>query len=113
MPADAAVGERPILLGYAAGMRESGGAADNPVADIFKTEIEAELAAAARHVAHGHVIVARQRERVARLKARGACTRDHELTLSVFSSTLATLEKHEHALRACAAKLTTPRRLLS
>ena len=67
---------------------------------------------AARHVAEGRIIVARQRERIARLRALGSCIRDHEFTLGIFVSTLEILEEHERILRASAEKL-VPRRLSS
>jgi hypothetical protein len=79
------------------------------VANVFKVEIETELATAARHVAQGRIIVAQQRERVARLKARGSSTREHERTLDIFLSTLEILEEHERELRASAQKLISPR----
>lgn len=71
-----------------------------PVANIAQTPIEAELAVAARHVAQGRVIVARQRERIARLTARGACTANYERTLDLFVTTLQILEEHERTLLA-------------
>jgi hypothetical protein len=101
---DAAVAGLPMLLEHATGMREGSRAADIPVA-VFVTELLSELAVAARHVAQGRVIVARQRERIARLKAQGSSTRDHELTLDLFVSTLQILEEHERALRSSAEKL--------
>ena len=82
------------------------------MADVFKVEVETELAVAARHVAAGRIIVARQRERIARLKALGSCIRDHELTLGIFVSTLEILEEHERVLRASAQKLVFPPRRL-
>jgi hypothetical protein len=60
---------------------------------------ESELMIAARHVAEGRQIVAKQRERVARLKAVGASTFDHEHTLRIFESTLLIFEEHERSLR--------------
>jgi hypothetical protein len=54
---------------------------------------------AARHVAEARLIVAQQYERIARLKARGSCTRDFERTLTVFIGTLQIFEDHECALR--------------
>lgn len=89
----------------------SGGvAADGPVATIRAAEIETDLATAVRHVAQGRLIVAQQQERIARLKARGSCTRDFELTLGVFLCTLKILEDHEQVLRASAEKLAAARR---
>ena len=84
--------------------------ADAPVAPFLAPDVEIELAMAARHVAQGRVIVAQQRERIARLKAHGSCTRDHELTLDVFLSTLQIMEEHECALRASAEKFAAARR---
>lgn len=75
-----------------------------PVADVFLTAIETELAVAARHVAQARIIVAQQRERIARLKARGLSTHNYEVTLDVFIGTLQSLEHHERALRTSVAK---------
>jgi hypothetical protein len=83
------------------------------VANVFKVEVETQLATAARHVAQGRIIVAQQRERVDRLKAIGSRTREHERTLDVFISTLQILEEHERELRAAAQKRATPRGWLS
>jgi hypothetical protein len=71
-------------------------------ADIFKAALETELAVAARHIVQGRIIVAEQRERIARLKALGSSTGDHELTLDIFLRTVEILEEHERALRASA-----------
>ena len=60
---------------------------------------ESALSMAARHVAEGRVIVARQRERIAKLKRLGCSTLDHEHTLQVFLDTLAILEDHERQLK--------------
>lgn len=75
-----------------------------PVADVFLTAIETELAVAARHVAQARIIVAQQRERIARLKARGLSTHNYEVTLDVFIGTLQSLEHHESVLRTSVAK---------
>lgn len=75
------------------------------MADIFKAALETELAVAARHVVQGRIIVAEQRERIARLEAHGSSTGDHELTLDIFLRTLEILKEHERALRASARKL--------
>ena len=61
-------------------------------------EQESDLAMAARHVSEGRRIVARQRERIARLKSLGCSTEEHEKTLLVFLSTLEILEGHERLL---------------
>jgi hypothetical protein len=61
--------------------------------------IEADLSLAARHVAEGQMIVARQRDRIARLKALGCSTLDHEQTLRIFESTLEIFLDHEQTLR--------------
>jgi hypothetical protein len=74
-------------------------AADTPVARLLREYHQAELALAARHVAAARLIVAQQHERIARLRARGSCTRDFERTLSVFIGTLQIFEEHERALR--------------
>jgi hypothetical protein len=94
-------------------IREGSSAAGTPVANVFKADIETRLAIAANHVAHGRAIVAQQRERVARLKAMGTRTREHERTLDVFISTLQILEEHERDLRNSVPKLTSPRGWLS
>jgi hypothetical protein len=67
---------------------------------------------AARHVAEARLIVAQQHARIARLKARGSCTRDFERTLNIFIGTLQILEEHERALRE-PRTLRPERRLLS
>lgn len=54
---------------------------------------------AARHVAAGRRIVARQRERIARLRMAGHPTLDHEQTLRIFESTLRIFEDHEREIR--------------
>ena len=74
-------------------------AADTHVATVAREDHQAELELAARHVAEGRLIVAQQHERIARLKARGSCTRDFERTLNVFIGTLQIFEEHERALR--------------
>jgi hypothetical protein len=61
--------------------------------------MEADLALAARHVAEGRMIVSRQRERIARLKASGCSTLDHEQTLRIFESTLEIFLDHEQTIR--------------
>jgi hypothetical protein len=60
---------------------------------------ESEFVMAARHVAEGRRIVARQRLRIAKLKLAGHSTLDHEHTLQVFESTLRIFEEHERQLR--------------
>jgi hypothetical protein len=60
---------------------------------------EASLVLAAWHVARGRMIVARQRERIARLRAFGYSTLDAEQTLRVFASTLDIFVDHERWLR--------------
>jgi hypothetical protein len=59
----------------------------------------ADLALAASHVARGQIIVAGQQERIARLKALGCSTLDHEQTLNVFLGTLQIFVEHERAIR--------------
>lgn len=76
-------------------------------------EAESELIMGARHLAEGRRIVARQRERIAKLKALGRCTQDDELTLGVFVSTLDMLGGHARALEQAAKRLDRPRPLLS
>jgi hypothetical protein len=58
-----------------------------------------DLALAARHVARGQIIVARQRERIERLKALGCDTLNHEQSLSVFIGTLKVFIDHERTIR--------------
>ena len=60
---------------------------------------ESQLALAARHVAEGRAIVARQRERIARLKTLRCSTLDHEQTLRIFESSLEIFLDHERSLR--------------
>jgi hypothetical protein len=60
---------------------------------------EIDLTLAARHVAEGRIIVARQRDRIARLKALGCSTLDHEQTLRIFQSTLEIFLDHQRTLR--------------
>jgi hypothetical protein len=60
--------------------------------------LESELARAARHVASAKRIVAQQRERIAKLKARGHPVRHHEQLLNVFTRTLRALEYHERLI---------------
>jgi hypothetical protein len=80
---------------------------------VAQQKQNAELALAARHVAGGRLVVAQQYERIARLKARGSCTRDFERTLGVFVGTLQILEEHERALRKAVATPAPKRRPLS
>jgi hypothetical protein len=110
---DADLAGLPMLPGCTAGMRQRSSAAARPVADLLPPDAETELAVAARHVARAHIIVAQQRERIAALKARGSCTRDHELTFGALVGTLQSLEHQARALRASAAKLAQPPRLAS
>jgi hypothetical protein len=65
----------------------------------MRETIEADLALAARHVAEGRIIVSRQRGRIARLKALGCSTLDHEQTLRIFESTLEIFLDHEQTIR--------------
>jgi hypothetical protein len=60
---------------------------------------ETDLTLAARHVAEGRIIVARQRDRIARLRALGCLTLDHEQMLRTFESTLKIFLDHERTLR--------------
>jgi hypothetical protein len=60
---------------------------------------ESDLAMAVRHVAEGRRIVAQQRERIARLKAAGHPTLDHEQTLQIFETNLRIFENHERHIR--------------
>jgi hypothetical protein len=63
------------------------------------TRHEAELAIAIEHVAQAKIIVSEQRERVARLKAKGHAIDMHEKTLRMFELTLLSLQDHERLLR--------------
>ncbi len=88
-------------------------AADIPVMRVLRQKHQAELALATRHVAQARLIVAQQHERIARLKARGSCTRDYELTLGIFIGTLQALEEHERVLRTAAGRREPERRRTS
>jgi hypothetical protein len=68
-------------------------------------QIEIELATAVRHVAEGRLIVARQREIIARLRSQGSCTGDYERTLDIFVSSLRIFEEHERELRGAVERL--------
>ena len=68
------------------------------------------LIAAAQYVAEAKKILARQRLRVAKLKALGASTLDAEHTLEVYESTLKLLEEHEATVRKLSRSSTIPRR---
>lgn len=59
-----------------------------------------QLVLAAQHVAAGRLIVARQRALIAKMRAAGHRTLEHERTLTIFISTLTIFEDHEHALRS-------------
>jgi hypothetical protein len=58
-----------------------------------------DLALAAWHVAQDRIIVARQRERIGRLKALGCDTLNHEQSLSVFIGTLKIFIDRERTIR--------------
>lgn len=60
---------------------------------------ESTLEMAVRHVAEGKRSVARQRKSIARLKAMGLPTLDHEHTLLAFEGTLQVFEDHEREIR--------------
>ena len=60
---------------------------------------ETLLQMAVRHVAEARQIVVQQRERIARLKADGHSTVDHEKTLEVFETTLRIFEHDERRIR--------------
>jgi hypothetical protein len=67
---------------------------------IFVTkmkELEARLSVALRYIADAEAIVARQRERIAKLEVAGCPTRDAENVLDIFIGTLDVL--HDHARR--------------
>ena len=59
---------------------------------------ESLLQQAARHVAKGSQIVARQRERIVQLKLVGGSTIDAEQTLRIFLNTLEIFEQHQREL---------------
>jgi hypothetical protein len=65
---------------------------------------EDHLAQATRHVTEARLIVARQRERIAQLRALGMSTMDAEQTLDIFLSSLRIFEDDECRLREDAAK---------
>jgi hypothetical protein len=60
---------------------------------------ETDLTLAARHVAEGRIIVARQRGLIARLRTLGCSTLDHKRMLRIFESTLEIFLDHERTLR--------------
>jgi hypothetical protein len=68
------------------------------------THHEAELAVAVHHVARAQTIVSEQRERVAKLKAKGHSIERHEQTLMIFELTLRSLEDHERLLQGFVAQ---------
>jgi hypothetical protein len=79
-------------------------------------DIDNEVATVARHVAEARRVVARQRARMAKLKALGKATLDQELTLRAFVSALAILESlksHAQELADAARRLERPQRKLS
>jgi hypothetical protein len=59
---------------------------------------ESTLVLAGRHVCEGRLIVARQKQLIARLKAAGRPTLNAEQTLQVFVTTLAIFEDHVKGL---------------
>ena len=63
------------------------------------TKHETELAIAIGHAAEGRLIVDRQRELVATLKARGHPVANHERTLALFEMTLRAFAEHVCLLR--------------
>lgn len=80
------------------------GGLENPAAEK-PSRLHRELAQAIRHVTEGRLIVARQRELVSALKAKGHKTAPHEQTLGIFESTLRLLEDHERLLRSEIAEI--------
>ncbi len=62
-------------------------------------DADTDLIRATHHVAAGKAIVARQRALIAKLKAAGHSTWEHERALTVFTSTLKIFEDHECELR--------------
>jgi hypothetical protein len=79
----------------------NGSLPENPVAGR-PSRLHRELTQAVRHVAEGRLIVARQRELISVLKAKGHATAPQEQTLQIFESTLRLLEDHERLLRSVA-----------
>jgi hypothetical protein len=65
---------------------------------IEHDDMHGQLIMATRQVAMGRRMVVRQRERLARLKAIGEGTLDHEHTLRVLEETLLALEEHARFL---------------
>ena len=59
-----------------------------------------QLELATRHVVRGREIVDRQRALIARLKAEGCSTRQHEDLLALFVRSLTIFEEHERELRS-------------
>jgi hypothetical protein len=68
---------------------------------------ETELQQATQHVAAAERIVAQQRERIAKLKADGHSTADHQRLLDVFISTLEAFKDHERLLQSEVAEKRT------
>lgn len=60
---------------------------------------ESLLQQAARHVANGSQIVAKQHERIVRLKLAGGSTAQAERTLQIFLNTLEIFEQHQRELQ--------------
>jgi hypothetical protein len=61
---------------------------------------QTELEMARRRIAQGCRLVAEQREKVARLKARGADSYEAQKELDLFEDSLATFEEHLAALQS-------------
>jgi hypothetical protein len=62
-------------------------------------ELRITLTLAARHVARGRLIVARQIAQIARLRERGRSTEQAEAMLVTFETTQRILEDHERHVR--------------
>jgi hypothetical protein len=68
---------------------------------------ENELKQATQHVAAAEQIVAQQRERIAKLKAGGHQTADHQRLLDLFIRTLEAFKDHERLLASEVAEKKT------
>ncbi len=61
---------------------------------------ESELERAVQHVAAAELIVARQRERIAKLKAGGHPVEHHQQMLEIFINTLEAFKDHRRLLQS-------------
>jgi hypothetical protein len=66
---------------------------------MLKSQLAGPASAIIRHVAEARRIVVQQQERIARLKADGHSTVDHEKILEVLETTLRIFEHDERSIR--------------